>query len=58
MDDVAIDKIGDFESALIAYMDQTQGELVNRINETGDYGDEIADAFKKAVEDFKTNNVW
>jgi F-type H+-transporting ATPase subunit alpha len=58
MDDVAIDKIGDFESALIAYMDQTQGELVNRINETGDYGDEIADAFKKAVEDFKANNVW
>jgi F-type H+-transporting ATPase subunit alpha len=58
MDDIELEKIGDFEAALQTYMDQNQGDLMNQINETGEYTDEIAGAFKQAVEDFKANQVW
>ncbi len=58
LDDVSLDKIGDFEAALLAYMEASHGELMQRINETGDYNDEIEAAFTKAMEDFKANHVW
>jgi F-type H+-transporting ATPase subunit alpha len=58
LDDIELAKIGDFEAALLTYMGQEQGELMARINADGDYGDETAEAFQKAVEDFKTNHVW
>jgi F-type H+-transporting ATPase subunit alpha len=58
MDDVPLEKIGDFEAALLAYMESSHGELMQQINETGDYNDEIETAFTKAMEDFKANHVW
>ena len=58
LDDVPLNKIGDFESALIAYMNANQSELMKKVNETGDYNGEIEAAFAKGVEDFKANHVW
>jgi F-type H+-transporting ATPase subunit alpha len=58
LDDLDINKIGDFEAALLAYMRNNHGELMTQINETGDFNDEIEAALKKAVEDFKTSQVW
>jgi F-type H+-transporting ATPase subunit alpha len=58
LDDVPLEKIGDFEAALLAYMESSHGELMQQINETGDYNDEIETAFTKAMEDFKANHVW
>ncbi len=58
LDDVPLDKIGDFEAALLVFMASNHGDLMDKINETGDYNDEIAAAFKNAVEDFKANHVW
>ena len=58
LDDVALDKVVDFEDALQGYMSANHGELLQKINETGDYDDEIEAAFTKAVEDFKTNHTW
>jgi F-type H+-transporting ATPase subunit alpha len=58
LDDVPLNKISDFEAALLAYMNANHNELLKRINETGDYNDDIEAAFKKAVEDFKANQVW
>lgn len=58
LDDLDINKIGDFEAALLAYMGNDHGELMTQINETGDFNDEIEAALKKAVEDFKANQVW
>ncbi|MBL8256127.1 MAG: F0F1 ATP synthase subunit alpha [Pseudoxanthomonas mexicana] len=58
LDDVPLNKIGDFESALIAYMNANQNELMKKVNETGDYNGEIEAAFAKGVEDFKANHVW
>ena len=58
LDDIPLDKIGDFEAALLTFMAANHEELMNKINETGDYNDEIETAFKNAVEDFKANHVW
>jgi F-type H+-transporting ATPase subunit alpha len=58
LDDLDINKIGDFEAALLAYMRNNQNDLMTQINETGDFNEEIETALKKAVEDFKTNQVW
>jgi F-type H+-transporting ATPase subunit alpha len=58
LDDVELDKIGSFEAALLSYMNSTHGELMQKISASGDWNSEIEETFKKAVTDFKANNVW
>ena len=54
----AVDKVGDFESALHSYMAASQSELMTKIDESGDYDDDIEAKLKAAVDDFKTNHSW
>jgi F-type H+-transporting ATPase subunit alpha len=58
LDDVEVPKVVDFEHALLTYMKNNQADLLAKINETGDYSDEIAKSFKAALEDFKANHTW
>ncbi|ABA59517.1 F0F1 ATP synthase subunit alpha [Nitrosococcus oceani] len=58
LDDVEVDKIQDFESALQGYMRSSHGELLDKITKTGDYSDEIAAELRAAIENFKTTNTW
>ncbi len=58
LDDVSLDKIGDFESALLSHMKSNQGALMDKINEKGDYNDEIEKELHAAVESFKSSSVW
>ncbi len=58
LDDVEVAKVGDFESAMRDFMRSNNGELMDRINESGAWNDEIESAFKQALDDFKTNQVW
>jgi F-type H+-transporting ATPase subunit alpha len=58
LDDVELDKIGSYEAALLSYMNSTHGELMQNISASGDWNSEIEETFKKAVTDFKANNVW
>ncbi len=58
LDDVDVKKVVDFEHALHTYMRANHGELLKKVNETGDYNTEIADGFKAALEDFKANHAW
>jgi F-type H+/Na+-transporting ATPase subunit alpha len=58
MDDVAVNKIGDFEEGLHAHFANTQGDLIGQINASGDWNDEIEAAFKKGVEEFKATGSW
>ncbi|MGO4777156.1 F0F1 ATP synthase subunit alpha, partial [Lysobacter sp. 2RAB21] len=58
MDDVPVNKIGAFEEALHAHFTNTAGELVNKINASGDWNDEIEGAFKKGIEEFKQTGTW
>jgi F-type H+-transporting ATPase subunit alpha len=58
LDDVEASKIVDFESALIGYMKTSQQALMDKINDTTEYSDEIAQALHQALKDFKANHTW
>ncbi len=58
MDDVAINKIVDFEAALHGYMRSSQQPLLDNINVSGDFNDEIEAGLKKAVEEFKSKHAY
>ena len=58
LDDVAVDKVVDFEAALQSYMKSEQADLMNQINESGDYNDNIESALRAALEKFKSSNTW
>ena len=56
--DVVVEKINDFESALLSYMNTEHKELMAKINENGDYNDEIESTFTKALEEFASTGTW
>ena len=58
LSDVEVNKIGDFEAALLSYMHAEHGELMNSIVASGDYNDEIEATFKSAIETFKSTQTW
>jgi F-type H+-transporting ATPase subunit alpha len=57
MDAVAMNKIGAFEAALLDYMNNSEGELVETLNR-GDWDDEIEARLKAACEEFATTGSW
>ncbi|MDE0950004.1 MAG: F0F1 ATP synthase subunit alpha [Halioglobus sp.] len=58
LSDIEVNKLGDFEGALLSYMHAEHGDLMKSIVDSGDYNDEIAAAFKSAVESFKSTQTW
>lgn len=58
LDDVEVNKIQDFESALQGYMKSNHAELLDKITKSGDYNDEITAGLKAAIEDFKSTSTW
>jgi F-type H+-transporting ATPase subunit alpha len=58
LDDVDASKIVDFEAALLSYMNSSQAALIGKINESGDWNDEIEAELKAAIEDFKANHAF
>jgi len=58
LDDVDVKKVVDFERALQSYLKVSQAGLLDRINATGDYNDEIQAAMHAALKDFKANHAW
>ncbi|TNC81897.1 MAG: F0F1 ATP synthase subunit alpha [Oleiphilus sp.] len=58
IDDVPVNKVVDFEAAMLAYMKAEQSALLDKINEKGDYNDDIANGIKSALETFKSTQTW
>ena len=58
LDDVDVSKIVDFEASLHAHMRSNHSDLLDQVNDSGDWDDNIEAAFKKAVEAFKANGTW
>jgi F-type H+/Na+-transporting ATPase subunit alpha len=58
LQDVEVAKIGDFEAALLSYMNSEHADLMKKVNETGNYNDEIESGFKAALEKFKSTQTW
>lgn len=58
LDDVDVKKVVDFEHALHTYVRNSQKDLLDKINESGDYNDDIQNGLKAALDDFKANHTW
>lgn len=58
LDDIPVKKVVDFEHALLSHIKSHHSDLLRKVNQVPEYNDEVAGAFKKAVEDFKANHSW
>ncbi len=58
LDDLDVSKVVDFEAALLSHMNSQHKALMDKINATGDFNDEIAGELRSAVESFKSSSVW
>jgi len=58
LDDVDVNKVVDFESALHSYMAANRADLVAKVNAEADWNDELEKAFHDALKDFKANHTW
>ncbi|MCB1874707.1 MAG: F0F1 ATP synthase subunit alpha, partial [Chromatiales bacterium] len=58
LDDIEVRKVVDFEAALQSYFKSEHKELMDSINETGDYNDDIADKLRGVIEKFKQTSTW
>ncbi|MGM0633052.1 MAG: F0F1 ATP synthase subunit alpha [Pseudomonadota bacterium] len=56
--DVDLQKITDFEQALLSYANSQHAEQLEKVNQSGGFDDEIQAQFKKIIEDFKATQTW
>ena len=56
--DVAVNKIGDFEAALLSYMKAEHGDLLDQVNQSGDWNNDIEASYKAALEKFVSTQTW
>ncbi len=58
LDDLEVAKVRDFEAALQSYMKSEKADLMQQINDTGDYSDEIKKGIQSAIETFIKTSSW
>jgi F-type H+-transporting ATPase subunit alpha len=58
LDDVDVEKVVDFEAALQNFIRSERADLLQQINETGDYSEEIEEVLHEAVKAFKAAHTW
>jgi F-type H+-transporting ATPase subunit alpha len=58
LDDLEVNKVRDFEDALQSYLKSEQSDLMAKINEKGDFNDEIKQAMQTAIESFIKTSSW
>ena len=58
MDDVPVEKIGDFETALHSYFTSEDSKLELSINETGDWSEDTEKKFVKILDGFKKTQTF
>ena len=55
---VEVEKIKDFEKSLIAYMNSEHKDLMDKVSETGEYGDDVQNSFKESLDKFMETQTW
>jgi len=58
LEDVDVKKVVAYEAAMLADMKSNHADLIAKINESGDYNDDIAAQMKAALDNFKANGVY
>lgn len=56
--DVEVNKVGAFEAALLAFFKRDYAELMAKINEKGDFNNDIDASIKEGIEKFKATQSW
>jgi F-type H+-transporting ATPase subunit alpha len=55
---VVVNIIGDLEAAMLSYMNAEHADLMNKINDSGDFNGEIQSGFKAALDKFIETQTW
>jgi len=58
IDDVDVNKVVAFEEALHSYANSNASDLMNDINSTGNFNDDIAGKMRETIEKFKSTSTW
>ncbi|WP_439509287.1 F0F1 ATP synthase subunit alpha [Marinimicrobium koreense] len=58
LQDVEVNKVLDFESALLSYAESEGADLLKEINDTGNWNDELQGKMKALVDKFKSTQTW
>ncbi len=58
LEDVEVDKVLDFEAALISFMNAEHASFMQEANETGSFDDAVEEYMKKAIDSFKSTQTW
>jgi len=56
--EVEVEKIKDFEQALLSYLHSEYGDLMTAVAKTGDYGENVAAEFKEALDKFVSTQTY
>ncbi|MCG8672341.1 MAG: F0F1 ATP synthase subunit alpha [Pseudomonadales bacterium] len=58
LEDIELNKVLDFESALLAYANAEFADLMAKVNEKGDWNGDIEGEYKQLIEKFKSTQTW
>lgn len=58
LDDIEVNKVVDFEAALLSYMKSEQSALLSSIDETPEYNESVENDLSAAIEQFKKSHTW
>jgi len=58
INEIPVNKIGDFEAALLSYFKAEHGDLLEQINKSGDWNDDIQASFEAALKKFSSTQTW
>lgn len=58
LDDVELNRIGTFETALLEYANYNYVDFMAELTKTGNYDDEIKNTLKTVLDQFKANVAW
>ena len=58
LQDIEVEKILDFESALMSYMNAEEASFMEQVNKEGAYSDEVVKKMHQSIEKFKKTQTW
>jgi F-type H+-transporting ATPase subunit alpha len=58
LDDVPLNKVGEFDQELLSYVRSQHADFLDKVNKSGDYNDDISKNMKTIIESFKKNITW
>ena len=58
LQDIEVEKILDFEAALISYMNSEEASFMKQVNKEGAYSEDVVNKMHQSIEKFKNTQTW